>query len=63
MAAGTRPSTDLGTFVLDMYDPTAKLLVRTRTATKTLDSNSNEEENMKRLDNAIEKILRNYPPK
>ena len=63
MAAATSPTLDVGTLVLDIYDPTAKLLVWTGTATKILDSNSNEEENMKRLDNAIEKVLRNYPPK
>ena len=63
MAAATSPTLDVGSLVLDIYDPTAKLLVWTGTATKILDSNSNEEENMKRLDNAIEKVLRNYPPK
>ena len=63
MAAATSPTLDVGSLVLDIYDPTAKLLAWTGTATKILNPNRNEEENVKRLDNAIEKMLRNYPPK
>lgn len=63
MAAPTSPTLDRGALVLDTYDPTAKLLVWTGTATKTLDPNSNQEENTRNLDKATEKLLRNYPPK
>ena len=63
MPAVTSPTLDFGTLVLDMYDPSSKLLIWTGTATKILDPNSNEEENMKNLDKAAEKMLRNYPPK
>jgi len=53
----------VGTVVLDVYDPTAKLLVWTGVATRALDPNSNEEENLKNADRAAQKMLRNYPPK
>ena len=57
------PTLDVGTIVLDVYDPTAKLLVWTGVATRALDPNSNEEENLKNADRAAQKMLRNYPPK
>jgi hypothetical protein len=63
MAASTSPTLDAGTLVLDIYDPAAKLLIWTGTATKTLDPKDNQEENAKNLDKATEKLLRNYPPK
>jgi hypothetical protein len=63
MAAATMPTIDVGTLVLDIYDPTTKQLVWTGTATKTLDSSSNQEQNMKNLDKTLEKLLKNYPPK
>jgi hypothetical protein len=63
MPAVASPTLDVGTLVLDMYDPTVKLLVWTGAATKTLDPNGNEEENMKNTGRAAHKMLRNYPPK
>ena len=57
------PTLDVGTIVLDVYDPTARLLVWTGAATKTFDLTSSEEENIKNLDNAAQKMLRNYTPK
>ena len=63
MTSATSPTLDVGTVVLDVYDPTAKLLVWTGVATRALDPNSNEEENLKNADRAAQKMLRNYPPK
>ena len=63
MAAAASPALDVGTLVLDMYDPAVKRLVWTVTATKTLDPNTNQEENMKNLDQTMEKLFKNYPPK
>lgn len=63
MATATQSTIDVGSLVLDMYNPSTKQLVWTGTATKTLDPSSNQEKNQKHLDKAMEKLLKNYPPK
>jgi hypothetical protein len=63
MGSATSSTINVGTFVLDMYDPGTKQLVWTGTATKTLDPSSNQEKNQQRLDKAMAKLLKNYPPK
>jgi len=63
MGSATSSTIDNGSLVLDMYDPTTKQLVWTGTATKTLDPSSNQEKNMKNLNKAMAKLLKNYPPK
>ena len=59
----TSSTISVGTLVLDMYDPGTKQLVWTGSATKTIDTGSNHEKHMKKLDKAMAKLLRNYPPK
>lgn len=63
MASATQSTISVGSFVLDMYDPTTKQLVWTGTASKTLDPSSNQEKNLERLNKAMAKLLKNYPPK
>ena len=63
MATASSSTINVGTLVLDLYDPAIKQLVWTGTATKTLDPSSNQEKNQKNLDKAMEKVLKNYPPK
>jgi len=63
MGTATSSTINIGSLVLDMYDPTTKQLVWTGTATKTIDPGSNQEKNQKHLDKAMEKLLKNYPPK
>jgi hypothetical protein len=63
MASATSSTITNGTLVLDMYDPTTKQLVWTGNATKTLAPSGNQEKNQKNLDKAMEKLLKNYPPK
>jgi hypothetical protein len=63
MGSATSSTINVGTFVLDMYDPGTKQLVWTGTATKTIDPSSNQEKNQQRLDKAMAKLLKNYPPK
>jgi hypothetical protein len=46
-----------------MYDPGREQLVWTGHATKTIDPSTNPEKNLKNLDKAIAKLLKNYPPK
>lgn len=63
MATATSSTIATGTLVLDMYDPGTKQLVWTGRATKTLDPNANQEKKQKNLNNAMQKLLKNYPPK
>jgi hypothetical protein len=59
----TSSTISVGTLVLDMYDPGTKQLVWTGSATKTIDPGANQEKNIKNLDKATAKLLKNYPPK
>jgi hypothetical protein len=63
MANATSSKISVGTLVLDMYDPASKQLVWTGRATKTLDPGANQEKRQKNLDKAMQKLLKNYPPK
>jgi hypothetical protein len=63
MGTATSSTIDVGTIVVDMYDPSTKTLVWTGRATKTLDPSSNQEKNIKNLDRGMQKLLKNYPPK
>lgn len=63
MASATSSTINIGTLVLDMYDPSSKQLVWTGNATKTIDPSSNQEKNQKNLNKAMQKLLKNYPPK
>ena len=61
-ATATSSTINVGTIVVDMYDPTTKQLVWTGRAEKTIDPSSNQEKNQKNLDKAMDKLLKNYPP-
>lgn len=63
LATATSSTISVGTLVLDLYDPATKQLVWTGTATRTLDPSSNQEKNQRNLDKAMQKLLKNYPPK
>ena len=63
MGTATQSTINIGTLVVDMYDPGTKQLVWTGSATKTIDPSSNQEKNQKNLNKAMEKLLKNYPPK
>jgi hypothetical protein len=63
MATAQSTTINVGTLVLDMYDPASKQLVWTGNATKAMDPSSSQEKNQKNLDKAMAKLLKNYPPK
>jgi hypothetical protein len=46
-----------------MYDSSVKKLVWTGRATKTLDSGANQAKKQKNLDKAMQKLLKDFPPK
>jgi hypothetical protein len=62
LGSATSSTLSTGSLVLDMYDRTSKQLVWTGTATKLLSPSSNHEKNEKKLDKAMAKLLKNYPP-
>ena len=62
MATATSTTINVGTLVLDLYDPATKQLVWTGKATKTIDPSKDQEKNQKNLDKAMQKLLKNYPP-
>ena len=61
-ATATSSSIEVGTLVLDMYDPAAKKLVWAGTATKTISLSKKQEKNQKNLHKAMEKLLKDFPP-
>ena len=63
MGTATQSTINVGTLVLDMYDPTTKQLIWTGNATKTIDPSSNQEKNQKNLNKSMQKLLKNFPPK
>ena len=63
MGSATSSTINVGTLVLDLYDPSTKQLVWTGNATKTIDPSSNQQKNQKNLNKAMAKLLKNYPPK
>ena len=63
MASATSSVISVGTLVLDMYDPSTKQLVWTGRATKTLDPSNSQEKKQKNLDKAMQKLLKDFPPK
>ena len=63
MATASSSTINVGTLVLDVYDPATKQLVWTGNATKTLDPSKNQEKNQKNLDKAMQKLLKDFPPK
>jgi hypothetical protein len=63
MATATSSTIQIGTLVLDMYDQAEKQLVWSGTATKTLNPSKNQEKNQKNLDKAMQKLLKDFPPK
>lgn len=54
---------DIGTLVIDIYDTSAKQLVWTGHAHKTLDQTSTQKARQKNIDSAAKKLLRDFPPK
>ena len=63
MGTATSSTISVGTLVLDIYDPSSKKLVWTGRVTKTLDPGNNQEKKQKNLDKAMQKLLKNFPPK
>jgi hypothetical protein len=62
MATATSSTINVGTIVVDMYDPSTKQLVWTGSATNTLDPGSNQQKNENNLNKAMTKLFKKFPP-
>jgi hypothetical protein len=63
MTTATSSTLNVGTLAFDMYDTSAKKLVWKGTATKTLNPSKDPKKNQERLQKAMDKLLKNFPPK
>lgn len=52
-----------GQLVLDMYATSPKMLVWRSLASKTIDTEAKPEKQEKNLNKAVQKMLKDYPPK
>ncbi|MBV9501305.1 MAG: DUF4136 domain-containing protein [Acidobacteriaceae bacterium] len=62
MGSATSSTIQNGTLAIDFYDPTSKDLVWRGQATKTLNPSGNQQKDMERLNKAMAKLLKNFPP-
>ena len=62
MASVTTHTVDIGTLVLDVYDPTAKKLLWRGTASETVSRSGSPEKKQEKLDKAMAKLLKKFPP-
>lgn len=62
MATAQSSTINVGTLVLDRYDPSSKQLVLTGRATETIDASAKQENKQKNLNKAMQKLLKNFPP-
>ena len=51
-----------GTLAVDFYDPTSQQLIWRGQATKTLNPSNNQQKDMERLNKAMAKLLKHFPP-
>ena len=61
-ATATSTTINIGTLVLDFYDVAAKSQVWRGDATKTLNPSKDPQKNQKKLQKAMAKLLKNFPP-
>ena len=63
MGEATSSTISNGTLAVDFYDPTSKQLIWRGSAAQTLNPSGNQQKDMERLNKAVAKLLKNYPPK
>jgi hypothetical protein len=62
MARATSSTIQTGTLAVDFYDPAQKQLIWRGSATKTLNPPKDPVKRQKKLDKAVAKLLKNFPP-
>lgn len=63
MGTATSSTINIGTLVVDLYDAATKKPVWRGDATKTLNPSKDPQKNQERLQKAVAKLMKNYPPK
>jgi len=63
MASATSSTIQIGTLAVDFYDPAQKQLLWRGVATKTLNPSKNAQTNLNRVNQAVAKLLKSFPPK
>jgi hypothetical protein len=65
LESGTATSSTItvGTLILDVYDPAAKQLVWTGSASKSIDSSKDPQKIQKNLNKAMQKLMKDFPPR
>lgn len=63
MASATSSTIQIGTLGVDFDDPASKQLVWRGSATKTLNPSKNAQTNLNRVNQAVAKLLKSFPPK
>lgn len=58
----TTSTVNVGTLVIDFFDPAAKKLIWRGQGTKTLNPSKDPQKNQERLEKGVKKILKNFPP-
>jgi hypothetical protein len=62
MGSATSSTITNGTLAVDFYDPTSKQLIWRGSAAQTLNPSGNQQKDMQKLNKAVAKLLKNYPP-
>lgn len=62
MGSATQSTINIGTLGIDFFDPASKQIIWRGQGTKTIDPSGNPQKNMERMQKAIAKILKNFPP-
>jgi Domain of unknown function (DUF4136) len=63
MGTATSSTISNGMLAVDFYDPTSQQLIWRGSATQTLNPSGNPQKDMERLNKAVNKLLRRFPPK
>jgi Domain of unknown function (DUF4136) len=63
MGTATSSTISNGMLAVDFYDPTSQQLIWRGSATQTLNPGGNPQKDMERLNKAVNKLLRRFPPK
>jgi Domain of unknown function (DUF4136) len=62
MARANTSTIEVGTLLVNVYDPAKKQLIWRGSATKSLDIKKDPDKNYKNLEKCVVKLLRNFPP-
>ena len=63
LKTATSSTITVGMLILDIYDPAAKQLVWTGSASKTIDSSKDPQKIQKNLNKAMQKLVKDFPPR